>query len=139
VAVLRLTDAAKMTQVAFCGQELDRDDGLPIIVSDESMVSQDLNLGGICWKRGEILEEGFCVEHGLGAIGIGFLGRLVKCPPARNQQSYRQMLIDSRVFERLVSLRGSCPSSGSGVSDGSKTTLRRINPSAENLRRCIAS
>jgi transposase len=108
VAVPRLTAEARQKREEFAGQQVANDDGPPIIFSDESMIAQDLNRGGIWRKRGEILEEGFYEKelHPMsvmvwGAIGIGFSGPLIRCPESVNQNSYRQILEESEIFRAL--------------------------------------
>jgi hypothetical protein len=113
VPVPRLTIEAKMKRVAFSLEQVARGDDIPIIFTDESMVAQDLNVGCIWRKRGEILEEGF-YEHDhhpisvmvWGAIGVGFHGPLIRCPAAVNQTSYREILACSQIFETLTARFG---------------------------------
>jgi hypothetical protein len=108
VPVPRLSPEAQMTRVTFAQNQVANHDGLPIIFTDESMVAQDLDRGGIWRKRGEILEEGFYEKdhHPLsvmvwGAIGVGFHGPLIRCPSSVNQVSYREILTESRILETL--------------------------------------
>jgi hypothetical protein len=108
VAVPRLTADAKRTGVMFAEDQLANNDHHPIIFTDESLVAQDLDKGGLWRERGEILEEGFYERdhHPLsvmvwGAIGIGFHGPLIRCPPSVNQDTYRDILTQSRIFETL--------------------------------------
>jgi hypothetical protein len=37
-----------------------------------------------------------------GAIGLGFRGPLVRCPPSVNQESYRRILAESQIFATLT-------------------------------------
>jgi hypothetical protein len=109
IPIPRLTEHAKTTRVAFADFERTNPDNRVIIFTDESMVAQDLNMGGIWRTRGEILEEGTYEQddHPLsvmiwGAVGFGFRGPLVRCPRSVNQVTYKQMLIDCRVFHELL-------------------------------------
>jgi hypothetical protein len=77
-----------------------------IIITDESMVAQDLNLGGIWRQRGEIIPEGTYEReaHPLhvmvwGAIGPGYRSQLTRCPPRINAETYREMLDKNKVIE----------------------------------------
>jgi hypothetical protein len=108
VAVPRLTADAKRTRIAFAEGQLGNDDHLPIIFTDECMVAQDFDKGGLWRKRGEMLEEGFYERdhHPLsvmvwGAIGVGFHGPLIRCPASVNQDTYREILTQSRIVETL--------------------------------------
>jgi hypothetical protein len=108
VAVPRLSAENKRARVAFAEAQIAQHDRLPIIFTDESMVAQNLNKGGIWRKRGEILVEGFYERdhHPLsvmvwGAIGIGFRGPLMRCPPSVNQEVYRDILARSGIFQAL--------------------------------------
>jgi hypothetical protein len=108
VAVPPLDVAAKERGIQFCQSELARPDGLPITFTDDSMVRQDLNLGGI-WRRcGELLEEAFYGEsqHAAqvmvrGAIGENYRCSLLECPPRINGDSYLQLLQQNEVFTNL--------------------------------------
>jgi hypothetical protein len=50
IPVPRLSEQAKLTRVAFAEGELNSPDNRVIIFTDESMVAQDLNIGGI-WRK----------------------------------------------------------------------------------------
>jgi transposase len=109
IPVPRLTEHARQTRVAFAEWEANNPDTRLIIFTDESMVAQDLNMGGIWRLRGEILEEGTYEQdhHPIsvmiwGAVGVGFRGPLVRCPPSVNQYTYRQMLLNCGVLHDLV-------------------------------------
>jgi hypothetical protein len=108
VPVPPLDAAAKERRIQFCQHELARTDGLPIIFIDESMVRQDLNLGGIWRRREELLEEAFYEEsrHATqvmvwGAIGENYRCSLLECPPPINGDSYLQLLQQNEVFTNL--------------------------------------
>jgi hypothetical protein len=94
VPVPRLKRESKGRRVAFAERQIKNNDDLPIIFTDESMVAQDLNLGGIWKQRGEILEDGFYErEHHpisvmvWGAICVDVHGPLICCPNSVNQDS----------------------------------------------------
>jgi hypothetical protein len=76
-----------MTRVIFAQDHIANYDGRPIIVTDESMVAQDLDRGGIWRKRGEILEEVF-YEQGHHHLSV-------------NQVSDRVIFTESRILEAL--------------------------------------
>jgi hypothetical protein len=108
IPVPRLTAEAKRKRVDFALAQVENDNDLPIIFTDESMVAQDLNLGCLWRKRGEILEEGcYDLDHHpisvmvWGAIGLGFHGPLIRCPPSVNQTTYREILLSSQIFTTL--------------------------------------
>jgi hypothetical protein len=116
VPVPPLTPKRKATRIAFCKyQDEHWDDPLPIF-TDESMVVQDPNLGGIWRRRGELLDEGTYERelHPLhvmvwGAIGPNYRSELIRCPPRINAETYREMLDKEHVIEdlnRLFSRRG---------------------------------
>jgi hypothetical protein len=72
------------------------------------MVVQDLNLGGIWRKRGELLDEGTYEReaHPLhvmvwGAIGPNYRSNLIRCPPRINAETYRAMLDENKVIDGL--------------------------------------
>jgi hypothetical protein len=108
VPVPPLDASAKERRIQFFQVELARTDGLPIIFTDESMLRQDLNLGGIWRRHRELLEEEFYEEsqHATqvmmwGAIVKNYRCSLLECPPHINGDSYMQLLQQNEVFTNL--------------------------------------
>jgi hypothetical protein len=103
-----LKPAAKAKRVAFCEQELKREDGRRIIFTDESMIAQNMNKGGV-WRRKGIPVSGSFYEkeqHPIsvmvwGAIGHGYRGPLIRCNGHINGESYQAMLTNHRVLDEL--------------------------------------
>jgi hypothetical protein len=107
IVVPRLTPEAMQARGAFAQLQVGNDDGLPIIFTDESMMVQDLNLGGIWKKRGEIRHEGFDESDHQpisvmvwGAIGMGFGGPLVRCTRPVNQDTYGVIFGDKEFWRQ---------------------------------------
>jgi hypothetical protein len=99
IPVPPLDDEHKQARVRFCHERCHCTRGFPTVFTDESMIAQDLNKGGIWRRRGELLEEGTFerTQHPIsvmvwGAIGPNFRSELIKCPPRMNGQSYVDML-----------------------------------------------
>jgi hypothetical protein len=96
-------------RVQFCQEQLNDVANLPIIFTDESTVTQDLNLGGIWRQKGEFVPEGLyeaeahpCSVMVWGAIGLGWRSELIRCPKSVNATSYMQMLADHQIFFQLI-------------------------------------
>jgi hypothetical protein len=111
IPVPLLTDDAMRRRVAFCREQLTREDFnlIPIIVTDESTICQDLNLGGIWRNRGEEVNDASYVKmaHEIsvmiwGAISQGFRTKLLRCPERVDAISYMQMLADGQVFYQCI-------------------------------------
>jgi transposase len=108
IPVPPLTPKRKVTRVAFCKWQDGHWNDPVIIFTDESMVAQNLDLGGIWRKRGEFLAEGtYELElHPLhvmvwGAIGPNYRSKLIRCPASVNGDSYRAMLDTNKVIDDL--------------------------------------
>jgi transposase len=108
IPVPPLTPRRRQTRVQFCKWQDEHWTGCPIIFTDESMVAQDLNQGGLWRRRGEMLAEGtYDLDHHpiavmvWGAIGPNYRSKLIRCPPSVNGVSYKEMLESNNVIEKL--------------------------------------
>jgi hypothetical protein len=113
IPVMPLGAAAKANRMAFCRQQLARADELPVIFTDQSMICQDLNKGGIWRRKGEFLDEGTFEQHThplsvmvWGDIGTGSRSRLLRCSIYVNAKSYMRMLAEGHIFWFLEQRHG---------------------------------
>jgi hypothetical protein len=57
IPVPSVSESAKQARITFCLSQLRSEDARPIVFTDESSVEQDLRLGGIWRRRGELIPE----------------------------------------------------------------------------------
>jgi transposase len=110
IPVTPISDDARGVRVAFTRARI----AYPLhldpatVFTDESMVGQDMNRGGIWRRRGELLPENTYEreQHPIsvmvwGAIGPGFRSKLVRCPPTVDGYTYIEMIAKSGVLRDL--------------------------------------
>jgi hypothetical protein len=108
IPVPPLTPKRRITRVNFCRYWDEHWRPHANIFTDESMVAQNLDQGGVWRRRGELIPEGtYEVDHHpisvmvRGAIGPNYRSKLIRCPARMNGVSYAEMLASNNVIESL--------------------------------------
>jgi hypothetical protein len=87
----------------FCEGQLQRDDRLPIIFTDESTVAQDMNQGRIWERKGEFLPDATSeqAQHPITVMVWGAIGPGFRSPSLRTHSIPGTLYSNSRLFKLL--------------------------------------
>jgi hypothetical protein len=104
-----MTDKHKAMRVQFCEGILSSVGILPILFTDESLVSVNLDKGGIWRLKNEFVSEAFFEKNAhntsvmvWGGITNNFRTPLLMCPKSITTETYLGMLADHTIFKLLI-------------------------------------